>query len=446
MQLIKNGTLINCRLRHDVPWLYVGTQTPDSADPTPDKVQEPTSTATTTPPPPSIPLPPPNWAKLKAGWHKINENTQIQVSLKVAAFRTPSPHLDTTEYRWRTTWSFDGQWHLLDRDCEYSKLDNQHVFFGTVGKLITIFSKLDPRSGEIQLSSKRHRGKRKLRLCSTRVLPQHNEFTHFPRDPGCEICQMGKPHRAYCKTQNPDGEHTLPKPKKFGDAVVADHKILGEHQESGDGDRVLCIICDRFTRWLQAYPAPEKSAEEVLTAFQRFLGPQQTCEHVYTDNAKEYIKALKQLGLSQDTCTPHRSETNGIAESCVRKVKQGTSCCLIQSGLASEWWRESSRCFCFLSVAVDKFHDGFTAYHRRFGHPFDGPIYPFGCKVHYHPISDKDKARLHQFGAKTLPGIFVGYNQRAGGQWSGDLEVLDCGELETASSVTEVFIKRFKAK
>ena len=148
MQLIKNGTLINCRLRHDVPWLYVGTQTPDSADPTPAKVQEPTSSVTSSPPPPSIPLPPPNWAKLKAGWHNINESTQVQVSLNVAAFRTPSPHLDTTEYRWRTTWSFDGKWHLLDRDCEYGILDNKHVFFGTVGKLITIFSKLDPTSGK----------------------------------------------------------------------------------------------------------------------------------------------------------------------------------------------------------------------------------------------------------------------------------------------------------
>ena len=29
--------------------------------------------------------------------------------------------------------------------------------------------------------------------------------------------------------------------------------------------------------------------------------------------------------------------------------------------------------------------------------------------VEYHPISVKDQSRLHQFGEKVLPGIFLGY-------------------------------------
>ena len=39
--------------------------------------------------------------------------------------------------------------------------------------------------------------------------------------------------------------------------------------------------------------------------------------------------------------------------------------------------------------------------------PFNGPVIPFG--VEYHPISAKDQTRLHQFGAKVLPGISLGY-------------------------------------
>ena len=35
--------------------------------------------------------------------------------------------------------------------------------------------------------------------------------------------------------------------------------------------------------------------------------------------------------------TPHRSETNGIAERAVRRVKEGTSAVLLQSRLNESW-------------------------------------------------------------------------------------------------------------
>ena len=52
--------------------------------------------------------------------------------------------------------------------------------------------------------------------------------------------------------------------------------------------------------------------------------------------------------------------------------------------------------------------DGKTPYERRFGMPFDGPVIPLGAMVEYHPISAKDQSGLHQFGAKVLPGKFLG--------------------------------------
>ena len=46
---------------------------------------------------------------------------------------------------------------------------------------------------------------------------------------------------------------------------------------------------------------------------------------------------------------------------------------------------------------------------RRFGQPFRGPINPFGSLVEYHPITAKDQSRIHQFGKKVSPGLFLGY-------------------------------------
>ena len=52
---------------------------------------------------------------------------------------------------------------------------------------------------------------------------------------------------------------------------------------------------------------------------------------------------------------------------------------------------------------------GRTPYERRFGQPFKGPIIPFASLVEYHPITAKDQSRIHQFGKKVLPGLFLGY-------------------------------------
>ena len=58
---------------------------------------------------------------------------------------------------------------------------------------------------------------------------------------------------------------------------------------------------------------------------------------------------------------------------------------------------------------TDLLSDGKTSYERRFGEPFKGPIFPFGSLVEYHPFSAKDLSRIHQFGKKVLPGLFLGY-------------------------------------
>ena len=97
------------------------------------------------------------------------------------------------------------------------------------------------------------------------------------------------------------------------------------------------------------------------------------------------------------TSTPHRSETNGIAERAVRRVKEGTSAVLLQAGLEKEWWADSMECYCYLRNIQDLLSDGKTPYEKRFGMPFDGPVMPFGATVEYHPISAKDISRLHQF-------------------------------------------------
>ena len=93
----------------------------------------------------------------------------------------------------------------------------------------------------------------------------------------------------------------------------------------------------------------------------------------------------------------------------------------------------------------DHLSDGKAPYERRFGMPFNGSVIPFGAMVEYHPISAKDQSRLHQFGAKVLPGKFLGFALYAGGIWKGDVIIADIEELEEMDA-SELHARRFNAK
>ena len=71
-------------------------------------------------------------------------------------------------------------------------------------------------------------------------------------------------------------------------------------------------------------------------------------------------------------------------------------------------------CCGYLRNIQNLLSDGKTPYERQFRMPFNGPVIPFGAMVEYHPISAKDISRLHKFGPKVLPGIFLGYVLYAG--------------------------------
>ena len=70
-----------------------------------------------------------------------------------------------------------------------------------------------------------------------------------------------------------------------------------------------------------------------------------------------------------------------LAERAVRRVKEGTSAVLLQSGLNESWWADSMECYTYLRNVTDLLSDGQAPYERRFGQSFKGPIIPFGSLV-----------------------------------------------------------------
>ena len=65
--------------------------------------------------------------------------------------------------------------------------------------------------------------------------------------------------------------------------------------------------------------------------------------------------------------------------------------------------------------------------------------------VKQNPVSAKDLSRLHQFGPKILPNIFLSYALYARRTWKGDTSVADIEELETMDA-SEIYSERLNAK
>ena len=174
--------------------------------------------------------------------------------------------------------------------------------------------------------------KRREDLC------KHSVYTHIPEDRNCEICKRTKITRAPCRRRNGGA---VPRAEKFGDLITADHKVLSDNCESRNNHRYAVVVQDLATQWIQAYPCKTKTSQETQRSLQKFLEPDRNLKVIYTDNSLEFGKACEDLSWTHCTSTPHRSETNGIAERAVRRVKEGTSAVLLQSGLNESWWADS---------------------------------------------------------------------------------------------------------
>ena len=187
--------------------------------------------------------------------------------------------------------------------------------------------------------------------------------------------QRTKITRARCKRRNGG---TVLCAESFGDLITKDHKVLIEKCESRNNHRYAVVVQDLATKWIQSYPCKTKTSQETQRSLQKFLEPDRKPKVLYTDNSLEFGKACEDLSWNHFTSTPHRSETNGIAERAVRRVKEGTSAVLLQSGLNESWWADSMECYTYLRNVTDLLSDGKTPCERRFGQPFKGPIIPFG--------------------------------------------------------------------
>ncbi len=174
---------------------------------------------------------------------------------------------------------------------------------------------------------------------------------------------------------------------------------------------------------------------------QHFAGSKNKVQSFDCDNAPELIAAATALKWRLATATTGMPQTNGVAENCVRKTKEGSGCGIVQSWVEPDsFWGSAGEHYCFsTNIAII---DGDSSYNRRhkIGH-FKGQQIPFGALVDFMPQPDTKVASM---GAKTIPGIFLGYHVHAGGLWSGDYLVAERDPFRQDCDVARSKVKIYR--
>ena len=161
-------------------------------------------------------------------------------------------------------------------------------------------------------------------------LGKHSVYAHFPKDRNCEICQRTKITRAPCRRRNGGA---VPRAEIFGQQITRfSVKIVN-----------LETITD-MQSWCRTWPLNGSSRIRAKQKLHR--KPKEACKSSWkpTGSLQSFTLTIlwnsaKPVKISWNHCTstPHRSETTRIAERAVRRVKEGTSAVLLQSGLNENW-------------------------------------------------------------------------------------------------------------
>ena len=107
-------------------------------------------------------------------------------------------------------------------------------------------------------------------------------------------------------------------PDRPFDKIAID--LVTECETSTSGNKHILTIIDHLTRWPEAFPIPDKSADTIVSTFIYKYVPVHMCPwYILSDNGTEFTnslmdKVLQQLGIDRIFSAPYHPQSNGKLE------------------------------------------------------------------------------------------------------------------------------------
>eukprot|EP00971_Amphidinium_carterae_P097772 1934644-Amphidinium_carterae.1 len=268
-----------------------------------------------------------------------------------------------------------------------------------------------------------------------------HKMIHFPKNKYCECCRATRFQNKPARTV-PREVHTV-KVKHFGDMIHMDHVFTNNEYVGCHGERCALMVIDEATRFCYMYPAKEKSAENVINALRHFVGTDVEWQriNVKSDNALEYSKACRELGLAWHESTPNRHESNGLIERLIRTVSDVTRTILHQSGLGHPFWSVAGpTAAMLLNAFVPNELGEFPWQTRRGGKMFPYQTSAFGSRVRC-LIPGRMADKRPKFMTRGSPCLFAGWHWSPGFVHA-DYQVINEEQLKVVDEASAVHVHR----
>ena len=167
---------------------------------------------------------------------------------------------------------------------------------------------------------------------------------HKPKNPFCEACTQ-------CKlTQPPRFKGSFHNPaERWGSHLTADFIVARSDFMMGmDGSRDLFVVKDLWSGLKHAFPIPTNDADNVIECMKTLAGDSVWDIHqMYSDNAKEIIKAMQHYHILCRHSQAGISKSNAVAERANRDVESMTRTLRGQAGLPACYWPLAAPCATF---------------------------------------------------------------------------------------------------
>ena len=93
--------------------------------------------------------------------------------------------------------------------------------------------------------------------------------------------------------------------------------LVTECKTSTSSNKHILTIIDHLTRWSEAFPIPDRSADTIVTTFiNKYVPVHMSPQHILSDNGTEFKNSLmdqvlQQLGIDRIFSAPYHPQSNG---------------------------------------------------------------------------------------------------------------------------------------
>ena len=234
----------------------------------------------------------------------------------------------------------------------------------------------------------------------------------------CDACLAGGAKRQHfgpvIRRARPDSSFRKHKVYKyFGQRISSD--LCGPFPKSIDGDLYAIIFHDAYSKHFAVYTIPDKSADTILSAFQRFLVDYQDqlpngVSEFHSDNGSEYVNRdmeefCKELSIRPSFSVPYAPQQNAHAERAWGTLLRKVRICLYDSKLDDKFWSYALIHAAHINnIMCDE--NGESPYELVFGSVYSySELHVWGCLCYY-MVPDRD--RTNKLSARSLPAVYLG--------------------------------------